>query len=150
MAVSVRVDLHQAELARFKYSPSGPIFRKVFLWSAEVRAVATVLAPKQTGQLAGSNHVQMNTHAGFVVGEVSFTARHALWVHEGTGIYGSRRRPIRAHGKAMKFPGRVPGRRGGFIYARTVSGQRGKPFLVMALRLVMVPKGARIRTVARR
>jgi hypothetical protein len=150
VAVSVRVDLHQAALFQFKYGPGGPIVRAASRWSQEVRAIATVIAPKDTGHLAGSSSVTVKTHPGFVVGEISFQARHALWVHEGTGIYGPRGRPIRPRvGKVMRFaaPPRLRGAsKGGFVYARSVRGQRARPFLLTALRLVMQPKGAKIRT----
>lgn len=144
MPVSVRVDLHHAEIARFLYSPGGQVVRGVKRWTQEVRWLAEARAPKQTGHLAGSSSVVMNTHPGFIVGTVSFSARHALWVHEGTGIYGHRGRPIRARsGGYMRIPA---GRGYRTTYTRTVRGQRPQPFLVSALRLVMLPKGAHIRT----
>lgn len=153
MTVTVRVDLHHAQIRNFLYSPSGPIVRGVRRWAQEVRQVAIVNAPKDTGQLAASSVVEMNTHPGFVVGVISFRARHAIWVHEGTGIYGPRGRPITARGRGMlRFPNRrgAVGSRGGqprpYVYVRSVRGQPGQPFLVYALYLVMLPKGARIRT----
>lgn len=152
MSVTVRVDLHQAQIRNFLYSPAGPVVRGVRRWSQEVRRVAIANAPKDTGQLASSSAVEMNTHPGLVVGVVSFRARHALWVHEGTGIYGPRGRPIRARGGGMlRFPNRR-GRGGArrFIYTRSVRGQPAQPFLVYALYLVMLPKRARIRSFGRR
>lgn len=152
MAVSVRVDLHHAQIQNFLYSPAGPVVRGVRRWSQEVRTVAIANAPKDTGELAGSSIVEMNTHPGFVVGVITFRARHAIWVHEGTGIYGPRHRPIRRRGGGyMRFPNRRGiGPRGGrpslYVYARSVRGQPGQPFLVYALYLVMIPKGARVRT----
>lgn len=156
MPVTVRVDLHHAQIRNFLYSPAGPVVRGVRRWSNEVRAFAIARAPKATGELAGSSSVTMNTHPGFVVGEVTFSARHAIWVHEGTGIYGPRGRPIRSRtGRMLRFPrgsGRLSRERRNdpraraFTYTRTVRGQRKNPFLVSALRIVMVPKGARIRT----
>lgn len=151
MAVSVHVDLNHAAIYQFLYSPGGPIVRGVNRWSQEVRSLAVARSPKSSGHLAGSSSVEMNTHPGFVVGVIRFSARHALWVHEGTGIYGPRGRPIRRRGGGlMKFPtgagggSRARGR--AFTYTRTARGQRPQPFLVSALRLIMLPKGARIRT----
>jgi hypothetical protein len=156
MSVIVTVDLHQVQIRNFLYSPAGPVVRGVRRWSHQVRDVAVARAPKASGQLAGSSSVTMNTHPGFVVGVIGFGARHALWVHEGTGIYGPRRRPIRAHsGGMLRFrhgsgrlaaSARGSGRGRAFTYVRTVRGQPPKPFLVWALKWVMVPKGARIRT----
>jgi hypothetical protein len=151
MAVSVRVDLHSGEIYRFLYSPSGQVVRGVRRWTQQVRTLAVLRVPKNSGQLAGSSTVEMNTHPGFVVGVITFSARHALWVHQGTGIYGPRGRPIRKPGGGlMKFPtgarGAGPARGRPFTYTRSVRGQRPQPFLVSALSLVMLPKGARIRT----
>lgn len=153
MAVQVRVDLHHAQIRNFLYAPSGPVSRGVRRWAQEVRQVAMSNTPKATGQLASSSAVEMNTHPGLVVGAITFRARHALWVHEGTGIYGPRGRPIRARGRGLlKFPNRggAIGPRGGrvrpYVYVRSTRGQPGQPFLTYALYLVMLPKGASIRT----
>jgi hypothetical protein len=157
MSVSVKVDLHHAQIRNFLYAPHGPVVRGVRGWSEQVRDLAVARAPKVTGELAASSVVEMSTRPGFVVGVITFRARHALWVHEGTGIFGPRRRAIRARGGGLlKFrsgSGRLSGSQrlsgrfnGGYTYTRSVRGQPGKPFLVWALRWVMVPKGARIRT----
>lgn len=154
MSYTVTVDLHHAQIRNFLYSPSGQVVRGVRRWSEQVREFAIARAPKATGELASSSVVEMNTHPGFVVGVITFRARHAIWVHEGTGIYGPRGRAIRSRsGKLLKFrsgSGRLAasqrGRARGYTYVKTVRGQPGKPFLVWALRWVMVPKGARIRT----
>lgn len=153
MAYSVRVDLHQAAIRNFLYSPAGPIVRGVGRWAEQVRVAAIANAPKDTGALASSSIIEMSTRPGFVVAEIGFMARHAMWVHEGTGIYGPRRRPIRSRRKKMRFPNRGGGSRGGrpspFVYVSSVRGQPGQPFLVYALYLVMLTKGARIRTFRR-
>lgn len=157
MSVSVRVDLHHAQIRNFLYAPHGPVVRGVRRWSNQVREFAIARAPKVTGDLASSSVVEMNTHPGAVIGVITFRARHAIWVHEGTGIYGPTGRPIRARsGGKLKFPSgrgrlsgsqRLSGRfRGGYTYTWSVRGQPGKPFLVSALRWVMIPKGAKIRT----
>ena len=153
MAVQVRVDLHQTAIRNFLYSPGGPVVRGVRGWAQEVRATAVVKAPKDTGELAGSSSVEMNTLPGLVVGVIRFSAPHAMWVHEGTGVYGPRRRPITARGRVMRFRGRRggAGRNRGFTYTRSAQGQPGKPFLVTALRVVMVRvRGAHIRENRRR
>ena len=150
MAGTVQVDLHRAEIYNFLYNPAGQVVRGVRRWSQQVRSLATARAPKDTGRLTSSSSVQMNTHPGLVVGVISFNARHALWVHEGTGIFGPRGRPIRARaGRVMRFPTGAGGRarrRGGFTYTREARGQRPRRYLVSALRLIMVSKGAKIRT----
>lgn len=150
MAVTVRVDLHRAQIHNFLYNPSGQVGRGVRRWSEQVRSLAVARAPKASGRLTSSSSVTMNTHPGLVVGVVEFSAPHALWVHEGTGIFGPRGRPIRARaGRVMRFPTGAGGRarrRGAFTYTREVKGQRPRPYLVSALRLIMVPKGAKIRT----
>lgn len=53
------------------------------------------------------------------------TAPYGLWHHEGTGIFGARRRRIRPlTGNVLVF--RIAGR---LVFARSVKGQRANPFL---------------------
>ena len=68
-------------------------------------------------------------HHEAVVG-VSRTAPYGVWHHEGTGIFGARRRPIRPQtGNVLVFS--VGGRT---VFARSVKGQRANPFMREAYR----------------
>jgi hypothetical protein len=59
--------------------------------------------------------------------------RYARWVHNGTGIYGPRHRPIKPkRAKALRFKGRRFGK-SGWVYARQVKGMKPNPFLEDAL-----------------
>lgn len=146
MAVTVSVDINRVRLNNFLYGPSGPVVRKVRNWSHSVRRQASAYAPKATAELANSGDVEVTPEPGArrVVGTIAFRAKHSLWVHEGT------RGPIRPkRSKYLKFragPGfRGRGGRAPFYYVTSVSGQKPNPFLVLALILVMVPRGARIK-----
>lgn len=120
----------------------------------KVQNVARRRAPMDTGRLAASIHVIVGTAPGFVFADIGSPLRHAIWAHQGTGIYngGGPIRPTTA--SVLRFrPGKTPrglaarrlGDRRGYVYAREVKGQPGKPYLVSALRDVVGDAG-RIRT----
>lgn len=56
--------------------------------------------------------------------------RHAVFVHEGTGLFGEFRRPIVAPDKAFAFEAS-----GNMVYARKTRGQESQPFLRDAIRV---------------
>jgi hypothetical protein len=68
------------------------------------------------------------TASNFTIG-VESTAEHTIFVVEGTGIYGKRRRLIRPiSAKALRFEGD-----GGVVFAKFVRGQRPNPFVDRAV-----------------
>jgi hypothetical protein len=150
MAVIVTTHLNRAEIATFLYTPAGPIVRGARKLGKDVQREAKFLAPKDTGRLAASIGLVVGSAPGFVYAEIGSKVHYALWRHEGTGIYGTGRpiRPVRA--KYLRFQprraaGRVADQRRGYVYARSVRGTPGKPYLVGALTAVMGAH-ARIRT----
>jgi len=98
-----------------------------------VRSVRKVTKPKMDGDLA------------YV--EVKYGSKYALFVHEGTGIFGPKRSPYTSKsGRPMKIVLKTPrqvenarrkgianAHRGMVIYTNEVKGQRAKPFLRMSL-----------------
>lgn len=113
----------------------------------KVQNVARRRAPKKTGVMAASIHVIVNSAPGFVFADIGTHIKYAYWRHEGTGIYAGHG-PIRATGGGyMRFlPGRPigpirpqgkfhrgPRKPSVYVYARTVKGMPGSPFLVSAL-----------------
>lgn len=157
MAYTVDVKLKHAEIAAFLYGPGSPVVRSVRGYGRQVQAVAMRRAPKDTGQLTTSIRVETGVAPGFVYADIGSPLHYAIWVHEGTGIYGPGRpiRPKRA--RAMRFkPGKTPPSRylsgaprsdpRNFVFAKQVKGQPGVPYLTSALTDVMsrVPR-ARIR-----
>ncbi len=83
-----------------------------------------------TGRLRSSITTVMLMRNGQPAVRVGTNVKYALWVHDGTGIYGPRGVPIRPkRGKFLRFTGR----RGRIVYAREVKGMKRNRFLLLAL-----------------
>ena len=108
--------------------------------------VARAKCPVDEGRLRASIHVEFGTgKGGSPVARIGSNLPYAIFVHEGTGIYGPKGAMIRARkGRFMVWP-RVNnsgvGRRqfkGGatekFVFAKQTRGSPGRPFLTDALR----------------
>jgi len=101
---------------------------------------------------------------GSIVGIKHGTDAHPLWVEEGTGIYGPRRRRIfPAHGKTMRIPSdwadanlpvgrsRIDGiirsrKRGEGIRVQSYKGQRPQHYFARTWALTQVTAEARVRS----
>lgn len=67
---------------------------------------------------------------GIPVGIVGTNVRYARFIHDGTGLYGPRKRLIRpVRAKALRWVGRD----GNVVFARSSRGIRPRPFLRDAL-----------------
>lgn len=87
-----------------------------------------------TGLLRTSIQVRLMSTSGNTRVRIGTNRRYARWVHDGTGIYGPQRMPIRArHAKVMKFRAKGAGGGGKTVYARTVKGMKKNEFLKDAL-----------------
>ena len=90
------------------------------------------LTAQKTGNLIHSIGTRLIKRGVNPVAIVYATAPYAKWVHEGTGIYGPRKKPIVAiRGKALRFviDGQV-------IYRRSVKGFRGRKFFKYGIKRV--------------
>lgn len=102
-------------------------------------------APVDQGQLRASLHIEYTFGPnGEPIARIGSNLKYAIFVHEGTGIYGPTGQPIRPkHGRFLVWPvknnsgiGRrryKGGRTVQYAFARQVRGVRGRPFLVNAL-----------------
>lgn len=139
MASTIRVN--RAEMDRFKDRNGRRYVAEV---SAAVLRVARFNAPYRSGALVSSGRVRGPVTLGDrTIASVVFTARHAIWVQQGTGIYGPRHTEIRPTTRRFLRWEDAGGR---VRFARKVRGMRGRPFLTDALRQVCVPLGFTIRT----
>lgn len=86
--------------------------------------------PVDDGTLRASIRAETRQRGSQVVGEVWSSLEYAAYVHEGTGIYGPRGRPIRPV-RARVLSWDQPGV--GRVFAREVRGQRPQPWLADAL-----------------
>jgi hypothetical protein len=147
MAYTVDVDLNRGEIYALLQDRARRIGNRV-------ANVARRRSPKATGKLAASIMTVAASAPGFVFADIGTPLNYGIWVHEGTGIYG-RGHPIRpTRASVMRFrPGRSIGpirpqghfhrgrQRSGFVYAKSVRGQVGSPFLTSALSDVVGSSG---------
>jgi hypothetical protein len=90
-----------------------------------VEAEAVRRAPHRTDNLLNSATTSWSGGGFDTVAQVRFTAPYALYVHEGTGIFGPEGRPIEpVNAKALAF---FIG--SNLVFAKSVKGQKGQPFL---------------------
>lgn len=86
-----------------------------------------------SGLLRSSIQVRLMDSVGVQKVRVGTNRRYARWVHDGTGIYGPRRMPIKpTRAKAMKFRAGLGGGKK-TVYAKTVKGIKKNEFLKDAL-----------------
>jgi hypothetical protein len=119
-------------------SPQGGVYRDLLRRGLLVetqakRNLGGIGGPKRidTGRLRASVATQMVRRDESWVVVIGTNVRYARFVHDGTGIYGPRRRPIRPiRAKFLRF--RPKGSRK-FVYAREVRGMAPNPFLANAL-----------------
>lgn len=125
---------------------SGPVVRHITDIAEAVRNEAVRNVKRDTGALAASIEPTVNVYGRLVVGRVGTPLFYARYLHEGTGIYGpKKKRIVPVTAKALRFkPGRMigplpagkvgtsPEDRGGWVFARSVKGIPPHPFLVEA------------------
>ena len=91
-----------------------------------------------TGQLRSSIQVRLLARFGRPAVRIGTGVKHARWVHDGTGIYGPRRRKITPKRASVlvfpagKYAAGIGGKKGK-IFARSVKGMRRNQFLKDAL-----------------
>ncbi len=136
------VVIDPAALRSLLLSPQGPVYRDIRDQTNNVRNRALQLCPVNNGRLRASITAQVVSEPTGPVGRVGTNVEYALFVHEGTGVYGPLGRPytiVPRAKKALAFVWRgapIPpnGRGGRHVYKRvTIQGTRPKPFLRNAL-----------------
>lgn len=135
----VEITLDDAEIDRLLRSPSGDVYRSVRDVVLATRNLAVSMAPVDDGPLRASLRTKMEASTRVVRGWVYSDLEYALYVHEGTGIYGPKGQPIRPkNGRYLVFEARnartTPRGRGNIVFARQVRGQRPQRFLLEALK----------------
>lgn len=147
MPTRVTHQLHPAALQALLASPQGGLAKDLYRRGLRVQAAARRNLsgsgpghPKRvdTGQLRNSVSVQLITAHGLPAVRVGTKVLHARWVHDGTGIYGPHRAPIRPkQAKFLVFKskqfGAKKGKFKGKVIVRQVRGMQPNPFLRDAL-----------------
>lgn len=135
------VRLDPQALARLLSSQDGPVWADIQRRGNRVLNEAVRRCPVDEGRLKNSLTMEMRRVSGVPVAVVGTNLEYGLYVHEGTGIYGTKNprpiRPVRA--RVLRWPVKNnsgSGRRryrGGktarYAYAKQVKGMPGRPFL---------------------
>lgn len=125
----VRIDLDEIQLQVLLRSDDGVVGKDTMQRGRKVEAAAKRRVSVRTGRLQRSIKVRRDRSEGEASVIVEATAKHARFVHEGTGVYGPTGLPIQPKTRSvLKF------RVGGVtIFSPSVRGQRGTHFLRDAL-----------------
>lgn len=109
----------------------------------KMQQTAQGMVGKRTGNLARAIETDDARRAGNkgTRAQVQVDLRKApygIWVNEGTGIFGSKHRSIKAKtGNMLVFEGAgIRGRKGPLIFARSVKGQEAQHFMERAFELI--------------
>lgn len=125
----VRVD--GPALAALLRSERGPVAQDLLRRGLRVQNRARQLCPVNTGRLRNSITVELVIVGGIPVVRIGTNVEYARWVHDGTGVYGPLRRPIRPRrAKVLAFTPRGSSQT---VFATQVRGTPGRPFLRDAL-----------------
>jgi hypothetical protein len=131
--------LNDKQVSYILHSPNGPVARDLIKRGIRVQTRArrnlggnTGSGPKRvdTGLLRASIATQLRTDGVDLVMRVGTNVFYSRWVHDGTGIFGPRARPIRP--KVAKFM-RWYNKQGKPVFAKQTKGMKPNPFLRDAL-----------------
>lgn len=137
--VTVSHKLNKAQIKKILESPQGGLARDLLKRGIRVQARArrnlggtTGTGPRRvaTGQLRANIAVQLRSFQGLPAVRVGSNLKRARWIHDGTGIYGPRRKPITPKNKKVL---RWAAASGGYHFAKSVKGMQPNPFLEKAL-----------------
>lgn len=136
----VRVTINQAEYRRLTQARSGPVVRHADRISRRVVNQAKRNARVDEGQGRASIHHTIDVHATRVISRIGSPLTYMYWQHEGTGLFGPKRRritPVRA--KFLRFEvksGKAAKGSRPVIFATSVAGVKGDKWLVRAFKAV--------------
>jgi hypothetical protein len=131
-----------AAVARMLRDPRGGVARDLLRRGLKVEAAAKLKCPVDHGRLRSSIHAALVITERGLVCEVGTDVKYAMWVHDGTGLYGPRHARIYPkNARVLVFTPRVSAPGGPLIarknrktvFVRSTRGMRGTPFLRDAL-----------------
>lgn len=127
---SVEINVNNAALQKMLRNPKGQVARGILKLGKKVERKAKRLVPVDHGILRNSITTELVIRKG-PVARIGTNVKYALYVHEGTGIYGPNGVPITPkHGKVLVFTSRKTNK---LVFARSVKGMKGTPYLRNAL-----------------
>lgn len=125
-----RLVVDKGQVQALMAGANGAVARDMLRRGRNVANAAKRLAPVDTGRLRADISVGLVDGSSTPIVRVGNSVNYAMAVHEGTGVYGPKGRPIRPRrAKVLRFKGKG----GKVIFARSVRGTRGRPYLRDAL-----------------
>jgi hypothetical protein len=137
--------LNHVEIERILTSPSGPVAKALLVRGYRVQAQARknlgggASGPKRidTGKLRASISVQLKKKSSRTLTvRIGTNVEYAIWVHDGTGLYGPLHHLITP--KTKRYLRFKPHNASQFVYAKSVKGMRPNPFLLNALHAAQI------------
>ena len=122
-------------LLRRLFAPGGPVERDLYRRAIRVQTRARQILRSagriDTGRLVNSITIEMVRRTGVPVARIGTNVSYGRYIHDGTGIYGPRGRPIRpVRARFLVF---TPKGQTTPVFARQVRGVRPTPYLRDAL-----------------
>lgn len=147
MPAKVTHKFNTLQLNFMTQSPQGGVAKDMLKRGARVQTRArrnlggsTGSGPRRinTGHLRASISLQLEIKPAWVTVRVGTGVSYARYVHDGTGIYGPKRTPIRpVQAKALVFRSKIYGAKkgkfAGKVVVKSVKGMKPNPFLKNAL-----------------
>lgn len=133
-----RVIINDAAMRNLLTGQNGPIVQYMADIGRRIRNEAVRRCPVDEGRLRASITNTVTVDGNRIIVRVGTVVEYAMAVHNGTGIYGpsgQRIRPVTA--KVLSWQPRSGPR----VFAKSVKGQRGNPFLTDAMKEVLKPLG---------
>lgn len=131
---NVKITIHRIPIFELLYAPTGDVHNLVERTTNAVHIATLRETPVMTGAMLGTLSQDIRVAPGRSVrGIVESDDEAALWVQQGTGLFGPQRRPIvPRRSRVLRWPDRRSG--SGFVYAESVAGQEPNPFMWRGLR----------------
>lgn len=123
------VRVNHVALQNMLRNPKGQVARGILKIGKKVERKAKRLVPVDQGVLRNSINTELIIRKG-PVARIGSNVKYALYVHEGTGIYGPRGHKIYPkRSKVLVFTTK----QGKQVFARSIKGMKGTPYLRNAL-----------------
>jgi hypothetical protein len=145
----IDIRLNNAAIAAVLRSPSGEVAKHIQRLGNRVLNRAVSTCPSDTGKLRNSIKLEMRMGPDGPYAQIGSNEEYALWVHEGTGIYAGKGPITPKRYSLLRWPNvnnrykQTGGNRryssgatAEYVYARSVKGMKGRPWLKDALKAI--------------
>jgi|SRR5882757_5911972 len=134
-SINVRQEINSSQINKQLKGPTGALAKELLRKGLRIQNAAKKRCPVDQGRLRASITLKIVTEAGILKAEIGTDVDYALYVHNGTGLFGPTSSQIfPQRGKFMVFQ---PKGSSQSVFATHTSGQKPVPFLNDALHEVM-------------